>query len=162
VEERKSRRDSEPLDLAQNSRQPSDLSRGARGLNPHKQRSESPEGVSYRDFDIREFGSPEDKVRALDIRSPEIAKGDLSRPSAGGRVSRESSHFGDSGIGTHRGEHLDFASGEVAKKDQIIGKRTIHLRRTGGSHRGKSTSRVAKSLRRTGGESRLRTRRFAR
>jgi hypothetical protein len=60
VEERKSRRDSEPLDLTQNSRKPLDLSRGARGLNPRKQ-SESLEGVLYRYFDIQESGSLEDE-----------------------------------------------------------------------------------------------------
>jgi hypothetical protein len=55
------RRYSEPLDLAQNSRQSSDLSRGARGLNPHKQ-SKSLEKGLYQDFDIQEFGSPEDEI----------------------------------------------------------------------------------------------------
>jgi hypothetical protein len=29
-------------------------------------------------------------------------------------------HFGDSGTGTHRGEHLDFASSEVPRKSESI------------------------------------------
>jgi hypothetical protein len=72
-EECKSRRDSEPLDLAQNSRQPSDLSRGARGLNPRKQ-SESPEGVR---IGISTFGSSgvrRTRVWALDLRNRDKAK----------------------------------------------------------------------------------------
>jgi hypothetical protein len=60
--------------------------------------------------------------------------------------------FGDSGTGTHRGECLDFASGEVAKESESsVGKRTRVTRspyriQTSEVRKGSlSTSRVAKS-----------------
>jgi hypothetical protein len=123
-----SRRDSEPLDLTQNSRQSLDLSRGARGLNPRKQ-SESPEGVSYRDFGIREFGSPEDESPGTRHQKSQKGKLDLSHPSA-----EDACHeITISGIRASRVIEGSLSTSRVERSHEEI--RTIHLRRTGGRSR---------------------------
>jgi hypothetical protein len=115
-------------------------------------RSEKSRRSWYRDLGIREFGGPEDE--GLDTRHQKfqicerIGAIHLRKDAC-----REIIRFGDSGIGTHRGERLDFASGEVAEESEpSVGRRTRVARsslsriQTSGVRGGSLlTSRVAKS-----------------
>jgi hypothetical protein len=59
---------SEPSDLERNTRQPSDRSEVARGLNFVNRRVEVPKGLTYRDIDVRDIGVLEvDKVGTFQV-----------------------------------------------------------------------------------------------
>jgi hypothetical protein len=117
-----------------------------------RNRSEKSRRIWYRDLDIREYGGPEDE--GLDTRHQKSRICERIRVI---RLWKDACHeiicFGDSSIETHRGEHIDFASGEVMEESEpSIGRRTCVARSSlsriqTSKVRGGSllTSRVAKS-----------------
>jgi hypothetical protein len=86
-------------------------------------RSEKSRRSWYRDLDIREFGGLEDE--GLDTRHQKFRICErIGAVRLRKEACREIIRFGDSGIGTHRGERLDFASGEVIEESEpFVGRR---------------------------------------